>query len=231
MRKFLILPCICIALFAKTDQKIEFGYFATTGNSDSSSVSAGYSLQTYWTKSIKFDLKADMLYSRKDGETDNERYRLYSDLFFNYDKRLFTFMKFGFLRNRFEGYDAQYSVNPGIGYKLSINKKHEVNVLGGYEYRYNDLTTNQKQDFHYIKAEIDYTYHITTKNSLTTNFYTIKNLQKNQDYESKLDAALNLHIVDQLGLKFSYEIKYDNLPPAGKKKTDTLTKLSLTYAF
>ncbi|WP_201334973.1 MULTISPECIES: DUF481 domain-containing protein [unclassified Nitratiruptor] len=231
MKKFLILASIVFSLFAKTEQKIEFGYFATTGNSNSSSVSAGYSLQTYWTKSTKFDLKADMLYSKKDGETDNERYRLGSDLFFNYNKRLFTFVKFGFLRNRFEGYDAQYSVNPGIGYKLSLNQKHEVNLLGGYEYRYNDLTTNQKQDFHYIKAEIDYTYHITSKNSLTANFYTIENMEENRDYESKLDTSLDLHIVDQLGLKLSYEIKYDNLPPEGKKKSDTLTKLSLTYTF
>ncbi len=231
MRKYGLIFLLPFLLLADTKQKIELGYFGTTGNSNSTSLTAGYSIQSDISDATTAKFWADILYSTKEGQTDNERYRANARVEHSYTKRLFTFLEISFLRNTFQGYDAQYGINPGVGYKLQPSKQHELDLLLGYAYRRNDLTSGQRQDLHYAKTELDYNYQITNKNSLQANLYFIENLSNSSDYESKLDTSLNLSIIDKLGFKLSYEIKYDNLPPIGKKKTDTLTKASIVYEF
>ena len=229
MKKVLLfLPLLA---FAAMTQKIELGYFGTTGNSNSNSITAAYSCSYQYSPKIKYTLFTDILYASKEGDTTNERYRINFDTYYYYTQKLYFYTQLKFLRNTFEGYNQQYSIGPGFGYNVYKGEKNSIDLLAGYEYRRNNYTTQPHKNYHYFKGEIKHNLQITSKNSLSSSLSIVENLEKNRDYEMEFITNLNLAIINQLGLKLSFELDYDNLPPLGKKKTDTTTKVSIVYSF
>ncbi|SMC08839.1 DUF481 domain-containing protein [Nitratiruptor tergarcus] len=235
MKKVLLIfvvPFIALAApQTKLRQKVEFGYFGTTGNSNTNSITAAYRFSYKFNKKSRCKFFADILYSNRNGQTNNERYRSEFTLYHYYRKHLYSFLELGFLRNTFEGYNQQYSFNPGFGFLMLKTKKQKLDILAGYELRRNNYTNQPSDFFHYIKGEIQHHYRLTKKNSIKTKLSFIENLQEREDFESNLETSLRLHIIKRLSFKISFELKYDNLPPAGKKNTDTVTKAAIVYNF
>lgn len=229
MKKMLFF--VPLFTFAAITQKIELGYFGTTGNSNSNSITAAYSLTYQYSPKIKYTLFTDILYASKESATTNERYRINFDTYYYYTQKLYFYIQLDFLRNTFEGYNQQYSIGPGFGYNVYKGEKNSIDCLAGYEFRRNNYTTQPHTNYHYFKAQIKYKLQLTGKNSLDSSLDIVENLEKSRDYEMEFTTNLNLSIVNRLGLKLSFELDYDNLPPIGKKKTDTTTKASIVYSF
>ncbi len=229
---FWFLPhTILLAAPNRLQQKIEFGYFGTTGNTNTNSLTAAYRFKYRINRKTKSDFFVDIYYSNRNGRKNNERYRSQYNLYHNYKKELYSFLSLGFLRNTFEGYNQQYRINPGFGYTLIRTKKHKLDIQLGYEFRRNNYTSQPSQNFHYAKGEFKHRYKITKKNLLTSQISFIENLEQAKDFETEFSTNLHLHIVKQLSFKLSFELKFDNLPPQGKKKSDTTTKASIVYSF
>ncbi len=235
MKKVVLALLLCFSTYAAPSknfkQKIELGYFGTTGNTNTNSVTAAYRFNYKSDKKTRCEFFADILYSNRNGQKNNERYRSEFTLYHYYRKALYSFLELGFLRNTFEGYNQQYRLNPGFGFRILQVKKQRVDLLAGYELRRNNYTNQPSEFFHYIKGEIQHRYRLTKKNSIKTKLSFIENMQDRKDFESDLETALKLHIVKRLSFKISFELKYDNLPPQGKKRTDTVTKAAVVYNF
>ncbi len=230
MKRALLL-CLALPLLADIKQKVELGYFGTTGNTNTQSVTAAYRLTYKPDNTTKLHFWSDVLYATRHSKKSAERYRASLELKHHYKRPIFSYLNIGFLRNVFQGYNQQYSVNPGFGYKLYRSKRQHVNLLLGYEFRRNNFTHEPSENLHYIKGEIEHLYKFTKKNRLKTTLDFIENIQKSDDYEIYLESYLLLHIVKRFNFKLTFECKYDNLPPKGKKSTDTITKASIVYSF
>ncbi len=215
----------------KLTQKIEFGYFGTTGNTNTNSLTAAYRFKYHFQPKSRMEFFADILYSNRNGKKNSERYRSQLDLYHNYKKCLYSFLGLGFLRNTFEGYNQQYRINPGFGYTLMKTKKQKLALQLGYEFRRNNYTNQPSKNFHYAKGELKHRYTLTKKNYLSSQLSFNENIEQSKDFETEFTTNLHLHIVKQLSFKLSFELKYDNLPPENKKRTDTVTKASIVYNF
>lgn len=232
--KIVILALIPIAAQGASNtlhQKLEFGYFGTTGNTNTNSITAAYRFKKYFSPKTKNDFFIDILYSNRNGKKNNERYRSQYNIYYYYKNYLYFFLSTGFLRNTFEGYNQQYRVNPGFGHTLIRTKKQKLDIQLGYEFRRNNYTTQPSRNFHYAKGTFKHRYTITKKNLLTTQISFIENIEHAKDFETEFSTTLRLHIIRQLSFKLSFEFKYDNLPPHNKKKSDTTTKASIVYSF
>ena len=230
MRSLLVLYILTLTLLADTTQKIEFGYYGSTGNSEESSVHGEYSIiydETPW----KLSGKLSAYTSKKDGKTNSERYEADANGYYYFKPELFFSLETSALRNTFEGYDQQYNLSPGIGITLFKSKKQQLDIIPSYLYRRNNYTTQPSEDLHYGRLKGDYTYNLSASNTLSATLYAIDNLKIAKDYEFDAKFTLTLAIIEKLSLQLSYEIKYDNLPPQGKKKTDTYTKIGVVYNF
>ena len=230
MRFFWPLVIAPLLFGAQLKQKVELGYFGTTGNSETTSLSAGYKFD-YHNKKNKAQFSTDILYATRGGKKSSERYRAKLDLYHYKRPSFYYYAQFSFLRNTFEGYNQQYNLSPGFGYGLYKSPHNRVDFLIGYLFRRNNYTTQHSQNFNYIKGEVKFIHKFTKKNSFDATLDYIENVEHAKDFESHLTTHLKLWIVNSFYFKLAFELKYDNLPPKGKLKTDTLTKASIVYNF
>ncbi len=227
-----LLLFIATTLLADTlKQKIELGYFGTTGNTNTHSLTAAYRINYKPDRRTALQFWSDVLYATRKGKKSNERYRANLELKHHYKGKIYSFFKTAFLRNTFEGYNQQYSLNPGFGYRLYRSKKQRLDIELGYEFRRNNYTHQPHDNFHYAKGSLEHIYKLTKKNRLKSELNFIENLENSQDFETTLESSLHLHIIKQFSFKLSFEFKYDNLPPANKKRSDTVTKATIVYNF
>ncbi len=217
-------------------QRIEAGYLGTTGNSETQTVYGLYGNDYQWTERIDLHLRADTYYASSRGETTDERYRAYAIGNHTLSARWYNYLEAGFLRDPYAGYDAQYNVGLGMGYKIFDTKEKLLKIRAGYQYRHAEMTDDTGDSFHYLKLGLNGSYFFTEKNKLETEVNFLEDLKTSADYETVFRIALKSHIVDRLSLKIGFELKYDNTPPleddgTEKEKTDTTTTVSIVYDF
>ncbi len=229
--RYLLALWIPLLLFgAHLKQRVELGYFGTTGNSNTNSLTAGYKLN-YHKKKNKLQFSTDILYATREGKKSSERYRAQLDLYHYKKPTFYYYTQLSFLRNTFEGYNQQYNISPGFGYRLYKSPRNRVDFLIGYLFRRNNYTTQNSQNFNYIKGELKFLHKFTQKNSFDATLDYIENIEHSKDFESHLTTNMKLWIVKSFHFKLTFELKYDNLPPQGKLKTDTITKAAIVYSF
>jgi putative salt-induced outer membrane protein len=212
-------------------QAVELGYMGSTGNTDSQSVNALYRNDYQYDSATDMHLKADLLYGEKSGETSDERYRLFTSMNHYYDEDLFAYAEASALRNTFEGYNQQYNLGAGLGYNIFKDPKQSLKGKAGLQYRRSNFTDEPHDNFYYAKAGLDYLYNFSETNQFTAQWNVLDNLKRVKDYETVVDLGLKMLIVDQLSFRLGFELKYDNVPPVGKKKTDTTTTAGIVYNF
>ncbi|NPA04263.1 MAG: DUF481 domain-containing protein [Epsilonproteobacteria bacterium] len=229
MRKTLLLLCSPF-LFGKVkefSQKVEFGYFGTSGNSSVNSLTAAYKLSLPLSFKSEIALFSDLLYATREGDKSGERYRGRVDFSYYYTTSFYNSLEVKFLRDPFKGYNQQYSFSPGVGYEVN----QDLHLILGYEFRRDNYTMASSKHFNYLKGSFLHKKSLTSQNSLKTTLDFIENLENSIDFEMELETSLKLHIVNDLSFKLSFEYRYDNLPPPTKRKFDTVTKATLVYKF
>ncbi|MCF6201705.1 MAG: DUF481 domain-containing protein [Hydrogenimonas sp.] len=212
-------------------QSIELGYIGSTGNSKSQSLNAAYKNDYQYDAATDMHVKADILYGEKSGVKSDERYRLFYSVNRYVNKDLFLYGEASAIRNTFEGYNQQYNLGAGLGYNLFEDAKQSLKGKAGLQYRRSNYTTQPHDNFYYAKGGLNYIYNFSKTNQFTAVWSILDNVESMKDYETVLDLGLKMLIVDQLSFRMGFQMKYDNLPPAGKKKTDTTTTAGIVYSF
>ena len=212
-------------------QSVELGYIGSTGNTDSQSVNGVYKNDYQYDSATDMHLKADLLYGENKGVTSDERYRLFTSLNHYYSEDLFTYGEASALRNTFEGYNQQYNIGAGAGYNIFKEKRQALKGKAGLQYRRSNFTDQPHDNFYYAKAGLDYFYDFSQTNRFTAQWHVLDNLKRLKDFETVVDLGLKMLIVDRLSFRLGFEFKYDNVPPLGKKKSDTTTTAGIVYSF
>lgn len=217
-------------------QHIELGYLGTSGNSDTQTVHGLYGNDYQWSLYTDLHFRADAYYASSQGDTTDERYRAYGIGNHALSQKWYDYLEAAFLRDPYEGYDAQYNGGLGMGYKIYDTPKKLLKIRGGYQYRWADLTDGSSEDYHYLKLGLNGNYYFDPKNSIQSEINLLEDLKETSDYETIFRIALKSHVVDKLSLKVSFECKYDNTPPLNedgteKDKIDTTTTVGVVYDF
>ncbi len=212
-------------------QSVELGYIGSTGNSRSQSLNAAYKNDYQYDSQTDMHLKADILYGEKSGVKSDERYRLYYNANRYLNQDMFVYGEASALRNTFEGYNQQYNLGAGLGYNIFKEAKQSLKGRAGIQYRRSNYTTEPHDNFYYAKGGLDYIYNFSKTNQFTAKWDILDNIKRVKDYETVVDLGLKMLIVDQLSFRLGLQLKYDNLPAAGKKKTDTTTTAGVVYNF
>jgi putative salt-induced outer membrane protein YdiY len=240
MKKLLVLSLAASAILAAEglEQSFDLGFTNTTGNTKTTNLNAkyalGYSTLGYNDQklNIKFSLAA--FYAENEGEKSNEEYTSNLDLEqYVYDGWL-GYFSFDWLRNPdFKNYDGKYDFGIGVGKEIYKTDTSSLKLKLGVGYTVIDFADNTSTDtFATLNQEIDYTNKI---NPLSLFYFNLKALEGFDDFTK------NYEIDTKFGLKFNLtktvhavleeQISYDNLPPAGYKKTDTKTIVRLGISF
>jgi putative salt-induced outer membrane protein len=221
--------------------KGQLGYVMSRGNSDSDSANAAFDLflvRGDW----KHELFVDGLYGKSAEVTSAERWDVRFQSDYTITPRLFSFGALTYQNDRFSGFQYQASASGGIGYKFIDTSATKLAAQIGVGYRSLRPELLVKDDagavVQRVPQESDSDVVGTAGVTFEHAFNAITKITDKLQIESgssntstQNDLALEVKMSKKLSLAAGYSSRNNSEPPAGLKRTDTLTTLNVVYAF
>lgn len=217
--------------------KGDLGGFRSTGNSDSTGLSAGLDIKREgidWTHQLR--ARAD--YQRSNGVTSREKYFAAYEPRFQIGETLFTYGLAQFERDTFQGFDARYALSAGIGYQAVKQPDLNLSFKVGPALRRTDFTSGEVDTRLAGLLGLDFDWAIADGVKLTqdTNLVAETGGAATVIFDSRnttlaLVTGLEARITGKLGMRLSYAVDYQSDPAPGKAGTDTLSRATFVYGF
>jgi len=207
--------------------KATLGYLATSGNTNNSNLNAGFEVS--YTKGLwAHSFRAEAINATEDDVTTSEAYQAGWKSERNFDEHNYMFGELVWRKDRFSGYDEQFSETIGYGRRLVDREKHKLNAEIGAGARQSELSDGTEEDETIVRGALRYRW-LISDTATFSQVLAVESGAENRYTESvtKLSAAL----VGNLALVASYTIKNNSEVPTGTENTDRFTALSLEYAF
>lgn len=207
--------------------KATMGYLATSGNTENSNLNSGIEVG-YKAGSWQHLLDAKAINATENEVTTAEAYELGWKSELNLSEHNYLFGRLNWRKDRFSGYDTQFSQTLGYGRRLIDKDKHKLNAEVGAGARQSDLVDGTTESETIVRGGLDYTWTLSDTAEFRQDF-TVESGSENTYLESV--TALSARLVGSLALVASYTVKNNSDVPLGTEKTDTFTALSLEYLF
>lgn len=207
--------------------KAALGYLATSGNTESTSTNAAFSLTyrlTQWQHA--FDISA--VAASTNEVTTAEAYLFEHEARRGFGEHHFLFTSVDWKRDRFSGYAEQVSETVGYGRRLIDRGAHQLNGGLGAGLRQSELRDGTEEDDGIVRGSIDYVWSMTETTSFTQSV-VVENGATNTMVESR--SALHARIIGDISLVLSLRVKQNSAVPAGSANVDRFSSIALEYAF
>ncbi len=209
------------------EASIAFGYVGTTGNTDTTTFNTEL-LLTLRTPQWTHNGKLQVLSSQENAQTKAERYFLEDKSDFNLDTSQYLFGKGSYLDDRFSGYSYQATATAGYGRYLLHDDKFTLQAFGGAGYRQSAVANlgSEGKAIVTLGEKLEWT--------ISGNAKLVQNLSSDIGSDLTMtvfEVGLVSQIIDRLATKIAIQARNISDVPAGKKKTDTQTSISLAYSF
>ena len=209
------------------EASIAFGYVGTSGNTDTDTYNTEV-LFTLNTERLVHNLKFQALGSQENSQAKAERYFLQDKSDFNLDEDQYLYVKGSYTDDRFSGFDYQATVSGGYGRHRIMNDRFELQGFGGLGYRENDIIGAGTEGEGIITLGEDFKWAISDNAELVQSFNTEIGETRTV---SIFELGLETNIIGDITTKIAFQARNNSDVPVGRKKTDTLTSVSLVYSF
>ncbi len=205
-------------------------WLATTGNSETTS--AGIDLDTRRRGSTwEVTAKLSALRASKDGETSAERTTARGRLRRRLGSRWGVEGGLSAERDVFAGLDLRWVLDAGASATFTLTHGLELDLGLGTTWTHEELTGDGAQDRWGGLLSTDLRWSLSDTASFTHSLDLYPSFSEGGAYRVESEAALEAAVNRHLALKLGYEIRYNHLPPEGKRRTDTSTRASLVIRF
>ena len=206
---------------------VKLGYLATSGNTESSSLNAGFKI-TYALELWQHEATASAISSTESDETTGEAYDFGWKSARNLSDRDFLFGRLDWRKDRFSGYDQQLSEAVGYGRRLINTEAHKLIAELGIGVRQSDLADGTDESDTIYTGRLIYNWQLSETSSFDQSIL-VESGSSNTFSESV--TALSARLVGSLALVASYTVRHNSDVLPGTEKTDTFTALSFEYGF
>ena len=226
----LVLAMLAVPAQAQWTGKGEAGVAIASGNSDSKTANA----------KVAIGLNADAwehaaslagLYVRSAGDTSAQRWELGAQTRYSFSGNTFWFGGLRYEEDRFSGFDHQGTVTTGLGRKFIDNDTTKFSGQAGLGYKFTATTGTlvlpSVKDSNLVGvAGLGFEHKLNTStaifNRLSAEFTSDNNFLQN-------DIGIAVKMSDRMALAVAYGLRHNSSPPAGFKKTDSLSTVNLVY--
>jgi putative salt-induced outer membrane protein len=207
--------------------KATLGYLATSGNTENSTLNTGFEVG-YTAEKWTHTFAAAAVNASENEATTAEAY----DVGWKSERKItdhdFLFGRLDWRKDRFGGFDTQFSQTVGYGRRLIDTDKHKLNAEIGAGARQSKAQDGTEESETIGTGGLYYKWLF----SETAEFRQDLSLEagaENTYLESV--TAVKARLIGDLALVASYTVKHNTDVPPLTEKTDTYTALSLEYAF
>ena len=205
----------------------ELGGFITTGNTRSTGISAGLSLQKSgidW----QHKFRAIVDYQRSDGVTTRNQWMASYEPNFRLSEAIYAYGLAMYEKDRFQGFSDRVTASGGVGVRVLREADMKLDLKGGPAWRQtNWLDEPESTEFNTL-AGADFLWHLSRSFELKNNTQIIWS-SGNSTYNNT--AALTAKFNGKLSARVSYAVRHETVPPPGSEPTDTITRATLVYDF
>lgn len=233
MTRIQSIAALAIALLAplaaaEWKGKGELGVVMARGNSEADTVNAKLDMAEE-SERWKNGFGIAALRASNDGEKNAERYNAFWQTDYKFSDRSYWYGGLRYEDDRFSGFDYQASLTTGIGHKFIDTETTKLSGQAGAGYRrLKNAVTGKEFDNAIFGGELKYEHTLTETTKLVDKF-VIEAGSENTFMSNEL--AVQVKMTDSLSLAAGLGVRYNTDPPAGRKKTDTLTTLNIVYGF
>lgn len=219
--------------------KGELGAFRATGNSSNTGISAAIQLERDgidWSH----ELRGRVDYQRSNGVTTREQYFAAYEPRYQIDDGFFTYGLAQYERDRFQGFNARYSLSAGIGYTILDGPPMTLSVKAGPTLRKTEFVDGTSDSNLAGLVGLDFDWQITNRIKFTQDANAVSEAGGGSTAVLIVDSAntslnfitgLQFKVSNDVSTRFSYQVDYESDPPAGSESTDTLSRFTLIYGF
>ncbi len=219
--------------------KGELGAFRATGNSSNTGISAAIQLERDgidWSH----ELRGRVDYQRSNGVTTREQYFAAYEPRYQIDDGFFTYGLAQYERDRFQGFNARYSLSAGIGYTILDGPPMTLSVKAGPTLRKTEFVDGTSDSNLAGLVGLDFDWQITDRIKFTQDANAVSEGGGGSSAVLIVDSAntslnfitgLQFKVSNDVSTRFSYQVDYESDPPAGSESTDTLSRFTLIYGF
>ncbi len=244
MKKLLLAAAIAgvaTSAVAQDDKKPftmdgEFGLIVTTGNTETSSMTAGITAQQE-LESWSNDYAVEGLYKKETVPVDGvEVERTSAQKFFasaqgnykleNPDHRLFVFSSYE--DDRLSNFAYQATVAGGWSQKVWNTKKSAFEYSVGPGYSFSETQTGEDTSSFIVRASMAYKWFISDTAKFTQ---TVSTEVGSENTKSRAESALSATISGSLSMKVSLRLDHNSDVNPGVENLDTETAVTLVYNF
>jgi len=205
-------------------------YLATTGNSDTSTLGFDFDLKKIphpWG----FQLKTNYLKSSDSGDTTAERYGAEIRGDRKLGERWSLFVSGSAGRDRFAGFDFRGVLAGGANYKMLLGPSFLLDFDMALTWTKENRTAEEDLDYAGGLASLDFAWVPRKGTSLSQKLQCFPNFDDTSNWRIFSETAFQSAIAGPFSLKLSYEVRFQNKPVPGFKKTDTTAKAALVVSF
>jgi putative salt-induced outer membrane protein len=167
-------------------------------------------------------------FARENGNTTASR--LNAGVQSNYDisERFYALGFAEIERDTFSGFRHEEDVGLGAGYHVieTANLSFDIELAAGF--RHGAIRGGGSENKFSVRGTALVDYQISDSASLTNETLVSGDAAQ---FRAEDTLSLTATVVSNLAARISFNIRYNSNPPAGAKKTDTITKAQLVYAF
>lgn len=205
----------------------QVGGLRATGNTEQLGLTAGAKLER---KGIDWRHKLSFLadYQENNGITSREQYRASYEPNYKLNERVFLYGLAQYESDRFQGYDARYSVSGGVGLTLIDQDDMQLSIKGGPAWRRTDRVDGTTDEMLAALAALDFDWQIAERLKLfedASAFYQAGG----STFTSR--TGIEADLGSGFSARLSYAVEHETDPEPGSVATDTLTRFTLVYGF
>lgn len=207
--------------------KGELGGFRTTGNTDNTGLSASLNLKRENEKwVVKLGGYAD--YQETENITTKEQYRAFLEGNYKFNQRFYAYALTQYEKDSFQGFNSRWSVSAGLGYRVIDEETITLDMKGGPAWRHTDFTDGTSDSQIAVLGSLDFDWKIsdTLKFTEDASMYLESG---NKSFTST--TGLEAKLMEKLTGRLSYTWEHETDPPIGRRKTDTISRITLIYDF
>lgn len=215
---------------------VSAGALITSGNSNTSNVSAAYDAVRR-TEKDRISSAGQYLYGRQedtntgkdDTTTDNWYIAGKYDYFLN--EKLYWFSNLRVERDRIADLDIRITPSTGLGYQWIESDPMNFYTEAGLAWVYEDYTNADSNDYFAARLAYHFDRKINDKVSFIHNLEYVPSLEEIQEFNLNTDAGVRVGMTEKLFTDFKFEWRYDSEPAPGADKNDFRYIIAVGWQF
>ncbi|WP_227551265.1 YdiY family protein [Kangiella sp. HZ709] len=207
---------------------LDFGYVATSGNTDTTSLNGGFNYVTRISAPFAMGFVVTGLNNATDDVRSAERYTFAWNNRYDLSENDFLYGTVDYVNDYFGAYDYQAGIYAGYGRQIFADDSGHLSLGIAAGYRINAAFVGEDEKEGVIRSDLDYAYKISDTAQFTQKLTAIFG-EEVDTYTS--ESALTAKLSDSLALKVAYLVNHNSVVPVGTDKTDSTTSIGVSYSF